>query len=130
MNVQICNSGDKKYWLQQTMALSKHDKEEIARAKAIIDADISRHLLIGDIAQQVAMGVTKLKIVFREMYGQGLYHYLRTERMKKAMELIVETNKTIKEIARVTGFKHYNNFISAFTKHHCISPGKARKNSS
>jgi AraC-like DNA-binding protein len=46
--------------------------------------------------------------------------------MIKAAELLVETNKTIKEIARATGYKYRSNFISAFTGYHGLPPSKYR----
>lgn len=92
-----------------------------------MDADISRHFTIADIARQVNMGSTKLKAVFKQHYGKGLYRYLKELRMAKALELITESQKNLKEIARNTGFKHYNNFISAFSKYYGYPPGHARK---
>lgn len=109
------------------MRLTIYDIECIENAKKIIDADISRHFTISDIAQQVTLGSTKLKETFKKHYGKGLYTYLKEARMKKAMELITATQKPFKEIARDVGFKHYNNFITAFTKYHGCSPGRARK---
>lgn len=107
--------------------MTTYDIECIENAKKIIDADISRHFTIFDIAQQVTLGSTKLKEAFKQHYGKGLYTYLKEARMKKAMELITATQKPFKEIARDVGFKHYNNFITAFTKYHGCSPGQIRK---
>ena len=107
--------------------MTTYDIECIENAKKIIDADISRHFTISEIAQQVSLGRTKLKETFKQHYGNGLYTYLKDIRMKKAMELISASQKPFKEIARDVGFKHYNNFITAFTKYHGSSPGQARK---
>lgn len=107
--------------------MTTYDIECIENAKKIIDADISRHFTISDIAQQVTLGSTKLKESFKQHYGKGLYTYLKEARMKKAMELSIATQRPFKEISRDVGFKHYNNFITAFTKYHGYSPGKARK---
>ena len=108
-------------------AFHDNDIDGVQQAKRIIDADISRHFTIEDIARQVALGKTKLKYGFRLLYGKGLYTYLREARMQKAMELVMETHKTFKAIAKACGFKHYNNFIAAFTKFHGTTPGNARK---
>ena len=107
--------------------MTTYDIECIENAKKIIDADISRHFTISDIAQQVTLGSTKLKETFKKHFGKGLYTYLKEARMEKAMELIVTTQKTSKEIAREGGFKHYNNFITAFSKYHGYSPNHARR---
>ena len=109
------------------MRLTTYDMECIENARKKMDADISRHFTIADIALQVNMGSTKLKQAFKQQYGKGLYTYLKEARMTKAMELVTTSEKNLKEIARRTGFKHYNNFISAFSKYYGYSPGHARK---
>lgn len=109
------------------MPIRDTDIEAVQKAKALIDADISRHHTIGDIALAVALGKTKLKQGFRRQYGKGLFAYLREIRMIKAMEMVTGTDKPFKLVAKACGFKHTSNFIAAFTKHHHLTPGKARK---
>ena len=108
------------------MQFSDYDIECIKKAKAIIDADISRHYTIEFIAGKTRMGETKLKKGFKQYYKLGLFTYLRKQRMIKAAELIVETNKTIKQIAKTSGFNHSSNFITAFTSYHGLTPTKYR----
>jgi len=109
------------------LILTDYDIECITTAKKIIDKDISRHFTIPHIAQQVALGTTKLKKGFKQYYGKGLYTYLREARMNTAMDLVCHSQKTFKMIAEAIGFRHSNNFIAAFTKFHGITPGKARR---
>lgn len=44
-----------------------------------------------------------------------------------AAELIVETDKTIKQISRLTGFKYSSNFTKAFVSHHGLTAAKYRE---
>ena len=108
------------------MHFSDYDIECIKKAKAIIDADISRHYTIEFIAGKTTIGETKLKKGFKHYYKVGLFTYLRKQRMIKAAELIVETNKTIKQIAKASGFNHSSNFITAFASYHGLTPAKYR----
>ncbi len=112
------------------MLFSDYDIACIENAKKLIDDNISRHFSITAIALQVGLGKTKLKDGFKQYYGTGMFTYLRHTRMKKAMELVTGTKKTIKEIAAITGFHQPNNFIASFEKYYGITPGKARKKSS
>lgn len=127
MTSYLTNTTPETQPLSIPVPLRDYDIDSVQQAKKIIDADISRHFTIEDIARQVAIGKTKLKHGFRLFYGKGLYTYLREVRMEKAMELVTETHKTFKAIAKACGFKHYNNFIAAFTKFHGTTPGNARK---
>jgi AraC family transcriptional regulator, transcriptional activator of the genes for pyochelin and ferripyochelin receptors len=110
--------------------LSPYDIECLEKAKQLIEADLSQHISIADLAQKVALGTTKLKNGFAQQYGTPIYSYLRTIRMLKAVELLTDSNKTVKEIARLTGFKHKNNFTSAFNRYHGFTPGMLRKGQS
>jgi AraC-like DNA-binding protein len=47
--------------------------------------------------------------------------------MEKAKSFLIETRKSLKQIARFTGYKHTRNFITAFTKKYDQSPSDFRK---
>lgn len=109
------------------MSFTDYDIECIKKAKSIIDADTSKHYSIETLAEKVSLGKTKLKMGFRLKFKMGLFAYLREQRMIKAAELLSDSNKTIKQISKATGYKYYSNFLSAFTSYHGIPPSKYRK---
>jgi AraC-like DNA-binding protein len=106
---------------------TNYDIECFEKAKSMIDGDTSRHYSIEFIAETIGIGKTKLKIGFKEYFKMGLFTYLREQRMIKAAELLIHSNKTIKQIAKATGFKYYSNFILAFTNYHGLPPSKYRR---
>lgn len=112
---------------QFDMPFSEYDMECIEKAKKIIDADISRHLSISFIAATTGIGTTKLKKGFKDLYGIGLFGYLRRQRMIQAEKLVITTNKTIKEISKISGFLHRANFITSFSSYYGVSPARYRK---
>ena len=109
------------------MEITDYDIECIEKAKALIDADTSVHYSIEHIATVAGIGSTKLKKGFREKYKSSLFSYLRKQRMIKAANLLTTSNKSIKQIAKVTGFQHLTNFTRAFTNYYKISPGNYRQ---
>jgi AraC family transcriptional regulator, transcriptional activator of the genes for pyochelin and ferripyochelin receptors len=109
------------------MHFNEYDIECLNKAKAFIDADISTHITIAILAHRSGIGETKLKKGFKEYYGRSLFTYLRIQRMIKARQLILETNKTIKQIAKETGFRHPNNFTKAFSSYYHVAPNRYRK---
>lgn len=111
-----------------TLNLSRYDVECLAKAKQLIEADLRRHYSIAELATHVAMGKTKFKEAFLQHYGASVYTYLQQQRMKLALELLSDTEKTMKQIARLTGYRHHSNFSTAFRNFYNMSPGKARKN--
>jgi AraC-like DNA-binding protein len=109
------------------MKLSVYDIECIQRAKDFIDADVTSHHSIEEIAAYSSMSGTKLKQRFKQLYGVGLFHYLKDQRLEKEKHLIEKTDKTLYEISRGLGYRHVCNFITAFKKKFGKSPGMWRK---
>ena len=109
------------------MSFSTYDIECIEKAKKVIDADISRHFSIASLAETAGIGATRLKRGFKQLYGLGLFAYLQQQRMLQAAALLTDTDKTIKEITRITGFRYRSNFITAFSSYYGTPPGKYRK---
>jgi len=98
------------------MQLTPYDIECINNAKNLIDADMSRHHTINEIAAQAGTSSTKLKKGFKEINGLGLYHYLHEQRMQKGIYLLENTHKTLKQISHILGYRYTCNFITAFKK--------------
>ncbi len=109
------------------MALSTYDMECLQKAKALIEKDLSRHFTISEIAAVSGIGATKLKQGFKKQFGYPIFVYLRRQRMQYAASLLKNTNKTIKQIAKATGFLYTSNFTTAFTSFHHISPALYRQ---
>jgi|SRR5665213_1936991 len=109
------------------MSFTDYDIECFKKAKSIIDVDTSVHYSIETLAEKIGIGKTKLKKGFKEYFKMGLFAYLREQRMIKAAQLLINSNKTIKEISKATGYKYYSNFLSAFTAYYGIPPSKYRK---
>ena len=109
------------------MQFYEYDIECIEKAKKLIDADISSHTTIATLAIKSGIGETKLKVGFKKYYGASPFAYLRKKRMEKAAELLLESQKSMKQIAKVTGFRHTNNFITAFNTYYHVTPHRYRQ---
>ena len=110
------------------MKLTDYDIECLEKAKAIIEKDSRLHHTIGEIAQLVGMGATRLKAGFKQYYDNGMYAYLLERRMELPKQLLADRNKTIKAIAMAVGFRYTSNFTAAFKKRFGETPGRWRLN--
>jgi AraC-like DNA-binding protein len=109
------------------MKLSVYDIECIQKAKEFIDADLTSHHSIQEIAAYSSMSATKLKQHFKQTYGKGLFHYLKDQRLEKGKYLTENTDQTLYEISRSLGYRHVCNFITGFKKKFGKTPGIWRK---
>lgn len=106
--------------------MTKYDKECLEKARELIDKDPSRHYTISEIALHINFSPSKLKTGFKTIYGTGLYQYLRKKRMERGKYLLENSEKTLKEISRLLGYKYSNNFSTSFKKDFGKAPGEWR----
>ena len=109
-------------------ALTKSEMESIHAAKEIILANMEHHFTISQIARKVCLNDFKLKRGFVKLFGLGPYEFLLQARMNRARELILDSDKSIKEIAALTGYTLLSSFTTAFKKRFHCTPGLLRKN--
>lgn len=82
---------------------------------------------IRSLSKQVALNEFKLKTGFRKYFHSGIFEWLMDRKMQQARQLILNTNKPIKEIASLVGYPRTTNFITAFRRLFGITPGSLRR---
>ncbi len=82
---------------------------------------------VGAVAE--ALGVTEKKVqeLANRLYGVALHQHVIATRMNKAKELIVGTDRKIKDIAVEVGYRSREHFFRAFKRHFNTSPNNLRK---
>ena len=110
--------------------LTEHDLSAIYAADQLILSNLDKHYTISQIARKVGINESKLKTGFKKVIGMTLYERLHTERMEKARELLLHSDKPIKAIHEEIGFEHLTNFITSFRKHFGVPPAALRRKSS
>jgi AraC-like DNA-binding protein len=82
---------------------------------------------IKKLAKLVTLNEYKLKIGFRQYFNASIGHWMHEQKLQHGRELILNTNKPVKEISRLVGYPLTTNFITAFRKHFGITPGDLRR---
>ncbi len=100
----------------------------IHEARAILEKYIDKKPpSIRSLSKQVAINEFKLKTGFRKYFHSGIFEWLMNQKMQHAKQLILNTNKPIKEIASLVGYPRTTNFITAFRRLFGITPGSLRR---
>ena len=102
------------------------DEEAIINAAELIRLNISTPLTIEQLAIAVGINQTKLKIGFKNTFHTTIFGYMQNLRMKKAEELLNNTNLSIQEISSICGYLNVSNFSNAFKLVTGFSPLKYR----
>ena len=119
---------EKKYSPQaSTPVYNGYLVNRLTGVKDFIETDIGKHFILKQLAQKAVTNEFNLKKGFKQLFKTTIYQHLLTTRMKKATELLLETNLKIKEIATACGYKTLSGFITSFRKYYGIQPGQLRK---
>lgn len=87
-----------------------------------------KKISLDDMAEQFHISRSYLSKKFKITTGFGFKEYLVNVRIQNACRLLLETNKSITDIAFECGFNDSNYFGDAFRRIKGISPNKYRKN--
>ena len=79
---------------------------------------------IETIAQTVHMSPTKLKILFKDVYGKTMFQYYQEKQMRLAFKLLQQPASSVKVVAISLGYENASNFTLAFKKFHGFLPSE------
>lgn len=71
---------------------------------------------IPKLARMAAMSPSKLKMIFRDIYGLPIYQYYQKHRMNKAKAMLLSQKYTVREVGEGIGYSNLSNFAKAFKK--------------
>lgn len=81
------------------------------------------------LSNHLVMNPKKLAKGFKMVYGDTIFSYHRKLSLERASIMLLDTDKSINEIAYDLGYSNPSNFCSAFKKQYRITPLKYRESS-
>ncbi len=70
------------------------------------------------------MSPSKLKQLFKEVFGMPVHKYYQKHRLQKGKAMLITKRYTLKEVASELGYTHVKDFGKAFQKHFDQLPGE------
>lgn len=104
--------------------LNKADAERLAVIRKTILSDLSQPPSLPDLARQGGLSQTKMKDLFRQVFGDSIYNYFQTARMEEAAYLLRHKNYSVSEAGYQLGFSNLSHFTRLFERHHKQKPKK------
>lgn len=97
--------------------ISLQDIETAQKIEALLTNDVTQlPPTIREMAREAAMSESKLKKVFKSVYGLPPYEYYQQQRMKKARMMLLTGQYSIKDVGYTLGYANLSNFTLAFKK--------------
>lgn len=102
------------------------DDEDVAAAIRMIRFRACEGLTVGDILDEVPIARSSLERRFRHYLGRSPQAEIRRIQIKRACQLLRDTELSLVKISRLTGFKHAEYFSVVFKREVKQTPGRYR----
>ena len=97
---------------------------KIKKAKEIIIANLSEPPGLDELAEQVGLSLKRLKMGFKQIYGDTVYGFLFDYKMDYARQLLDSGSYNVNEVGLMIGYSTGSHFIAAFKKKFATTPKK------
>ncbi len=95
----------------------EHSINFITQAKKYIDENYSGDITLDEVSQVVNVSSYYFSKVFKDEMGENFIEYVTRLRIDKAKDLLLNTDKSMKEIAKEVGYSDPNYFSRTFKKY-------------
>jgi AraC-like DNA-binding protein len=104
----------------KTSPIDETDADKIYAVRALILTDLGKIPQLPELARSTGISLTKMKQLFRQVFGDSIYNYYQAARMNEAAELL--TRLSVSEVGYKIGFTNLSHFSRMFDKHHQMKP--------
>ncbi|HWK04764.1 MAG TPA: AraC family transcriptional regulator [Puia sp.] len=103
-------------------AIKKGDLESMQHIEQILSSRLEGFPSLESLAHEVFMSTSKLKNLFKQVYGFTLYDYYNKNRLLRAKEMLITGQCSIKQAGSEIGFSNLSHFAKAFRKEFGLLP--------
>nr|WP_315027676.1 AraC family transcriptional regulator [uncultured Chryseobacterium sp.] len=107
---------------KRVYALNTKDIETIYQVRERMLRKLENPPVIKDLAAESGMSSTKLKRLFKQIFGNSIFSYYQEFRMKEAALLLQEKKYSVSEIGYMLGFTNLSHFSKVFNEHIGMKP--------
>jgi len=126
--LQLQQHENKEAGLPCLCCLKKNELDKIYEAKNLLLSDINTPPTILDLSRNIGMNEKKLQNGFKEVFNQTVYGCLFDHKMNLARRLLLDTDKSIFEIALDCGYDYASHFTTAFKRKYRMTPKQFKGN--
>lgn len=116
-----------RYTGPQARPLSAEDVESLQNVVSYIADHYAFDIPLERLASIACMSGTKLKSCFKRQFGCSITQYIQGRRMSQAEHLLIDTDLTMGQIARMIGYTTSSRFAELFKKSTGILPIEYRR---
>jgi AraC-like DNA-binding protein len=103
-------------------ATAEHHSNPVNRVISYIRDHLADQLSVADLADYVCLSPSAFAHLFRDITGMSPYQFIKSVRMDRARELLVEGDMNVGEISRTVGYSSLSHFVNEFKRHFGVTP--------
>jgi AraC-like DNA-binding protein len=107
-----------------TSGMHIEDIKAIYAIKLRLQSHLDEPPEIASLAREAGMSEPKLRKLFKQTFGKGVFEYYQSTRMQEAARLLKEKGLTVSEVGYQLGFTNLSHFSRVFEQHHGLKPKK------
>ncbi|MGX7667769.1 helix-turn-helix transcriptional regulator [Flavobacterium pedocola] len=104
--------------------IDEENVQKLKKAKEIVIAHMAEPPGLQELADQVGLNLKKLKMGFKQIYGDTVYGFLFDYKMEHARRLLDSGSYNVNEVGLKIGYSTASHFIAAFKKKFGTTPKK------
>src|SRR5690606_39085656 len=109
---------------QKQKVIKNSDAIKLYEIQSSIVSELSTPPKLPELAQRIGMSETKMKSLFKQIFGDSIYNYFQSARMQEAAFLLKNSDYSVSEIGFRLGFSNLSHFSRLFKKHYGMTPKK------
>ena len=104
----------------------KKQERIIGAVRDYIESNYSKNITLNDAAKSVFLSPSYLSKLINERTGYSFRRLVNMARITEAVRLLENTDKSISEVAYLTGFSDHSYFTKVFRRHTGVNPSSHR----
>lgn len=103
------------------------NKRLISKCLSLIENEYMNDISLTYVAEKLYISPSYMSRLFKRETGKNFVDYLKEYRLKKACEMLLDTNLRVTEIAKAVGYESNSYFSTIFSGYFGITPAKYRE---
>ena len=102
--------------------IKPYDIQNLFKVKSIVTDNYIDFPTIDFLARASGMNERKLQKLFKQVFGQSIYQFALTLKMKEAKKLLQSKKYSVSEVGYMVGYSNLSHFTQKFKEHVGITP--------
>ncbi len=99
-----------------------NQQKVVENIKKYIDKNFANDLSLEELSKRFYISSSYISKLFKKECGQNIKDYIKNVRMEQAKDMLINSNRRVKDIAEELGYIGYRHFCTVFKNYYNVSP--------